>query len=106
MKNKGIVFLEQASYWQNKQNDYFNDYFTDIAKYIGPDDVIKNDENLFSCLLKHDNHESIKCKRNFIKTCDINTKFSFHTVEVSTIRKHLEKLQPNKATGYDIILLM
>ena len=54
--------------------------------------------------MKHDNHESIKCIRNFIKTCDFNiTKFSFHTVEVSTIRKHLEKLQPNKATGFDML---
>ena len=55
----------------------FNDYFTDIAKNIGSDDVIKNDENRLSCLLKHGNHESIKCIRNFIKTCDFNMNFQF-----------------------------
>ena len=45
----------------------FNDYFTDIAKNIGPDDVVKNDENLLSCLWKHDIYESNKCIRNFIR---------------------------------------
>ena len=40
----------------------FKDYFTYIAKNIGSVDVIKNDENLLTCLLKHDNHESIKCR--------------------------------------------
>ena len=102
-KNDNIILSKDNKVYTQQMAvaTLFNDYFTDIAKNIGSDDVIKKDENLLSCLLKHDNHESIKCIRNFIKTCDFNTKFSFHTAEVSTIRKHLEKLQPNKATGYD-----
>ena len=36
----------------------FNDYFINIANDIGPDDSLKYDDDVLSCLIKHKHHDS------------------------------------------------
>ena len=38
----------------------FNEYFTNIAKHIGSDDSLCEGDNVMTCLIKHEGHESIR----------------------------------------------
>ena len=68
---------------------------------IGPDDSLKYDDDVMSCLIQHEDHDSIV----FIKgqMDSKNLVCNFHNVSTDTIKKHLLKLNYKKATGYDLL---
>ena len=52
----------------------------------------------------HDNHRSIGQIRNLMKLAHTGeTQFSFKTVDVAVIKKHLKYININKATGHDLL---
>ena len=80
---------------------YFNDYFINMAKDIGPDDSLKYDDDVMSCLIQHEDHDSIVFIKEQMDSKDLV--FNFHNVSTNTIKKHLQKLNCKKATGYDLL---
>ena len=81
----------------------FNNYFTNMAKDIGSDDCIKDDDCLFACFTKHDQHDSIQNIKRSMESNYMYTDFNFHTVQTEVVKSHLLKLKCNKATGYDLL---
>ena len=79
----------------------FNDYFINMAKDIGPDDSLKYDDDVMSCLIQHEDHDSIVFIKEQMDSKDLV--FNFHNVSTDTIKKHLQKLNCKKATGYDLL---
>ena len=68
------------------------------------DDTIYQDDTCESCISDHDNHRSIGQIRNLMKLAHTGeTQFSFKTVDVTVIKKHLKNININKATGYDLL---
>ena len=68
------------------------------------DDTIYQDDTCESCISDHDNHRSIGQIRNLMKLAHTGeTQFSFKTVDVTVIKKHLKNININKATGHDLL---
>ena len=74
-----------------------------MAKDIGSDDCIKDDDCLFACLTKHDQHDSIQNIKLSMESNYMHVDFNFHTVHTEVVKSHLLKLKCNKATGYDLL---
>ena len=71
---------------------------------IGVDDTIYQDDTCESCISDRDNHRSIGQIRNMMKLAHTDeTHFSFKTVDVAVIKKHLKNIKINKATGHDLL---
>jgi hypothetical protein len=81
----------------------FNDYFTDIAKHIGSDDSLNYDDNVMTCLLTHEKHDSVINIKNFTNSRETNNEFTFHSVSYENIKLYLNKMKTNKATGWDLL---
>ena len=112
ISNRGInkddnLFLSNDGEIVNNPNDLcrmFNSYFTHIANSIGVDDTIYQDDTCESCISDHDNHRSVCQIRNMMKLAHTDeTHFSFKTVDVAVIKKHLKNIKINKATGHDLL---
>ena len=54
-----------------------------------------------SCLFQHEDHDSIVFIKEQMDSKDLV--FNFHNVSTDTIKKHLQKLNCKKATGYDLL---
>ena len=80
-----------------------NYYFTHIANSIGVDYTVYHDDTCESCVSDHDNHISIGQIRNLKLPHTGETYVSFKTVDVAVIKKHMENIKINKATGYDLL---
>ena len=65
----------------------FNDYFINMAKDIGPDDSLKYDDDVMSCLIQHEDHDSIVFIKEQMDSKDLV--FNFHNV--STDATYLDK---------------
>ena len=74
-----------------------------MAEDIGSDDCIKDDDCLFACFTKHDQHDSIQNIKRSMESNYMYTDFNFHTVHTEVVKSHLLKLKCNKATGYDLL---
>ena len=100
MSNDGEIMSNDGEI-VNNTNDIcriFNNYFTHIANSIGVDDTCE------SCISDHDNHRSIGHISNLMKLAHTGeTQFSFKTVDVAVIKKHLKNIKINKATGHDLL---
>ena len=82
-----------------------NDFFANVASSIGPDDSIHitEDSNWFNEVFsRHENHPSVRAikERN-----NGGSTFHFTEVTVDTVKRKLQLVKPNKATGYDNIPL-
>ena len=104
ISNRGInkddnIFLSNDGEIVNNTNDIcriFNNHFTHIANSIGVDDTIYQDDTCESCISDHDNHRSIGQIRNLMKLAHTGeTQFSFKTVDVAVIKKHLKNININ-----------
>ena len=104
-KNDNIIILanDNVVTQQDKVATVFNDYFTNMAKDIGSDDCINVDDNVPSCLAKHNQHDSVKNIKQFMESFDTHVDFYFHDVSIDVVKSHLCKLKTNKATGYDML---
>ena len=69
---------------------FFNNYFTNMAKDIGSDDCIKDDDCLFACLTKHDQHDSIQNIKRSMESNYMYTDFNFHTVHAEVVVTSVE----------------
>ena len=85
----------------NKNDNLIIDYFINMAKDIGPEDSLKYDDDIMSCLIQHEDHDSIVFIKEQMDSNDLV--FNFHNVSTDTIKKHLQKLNCKKATGYDLL---
>ena len=112
ISNRGInkdddISLSNDGEIVNNTNDIcriFNNYFTHIANSIGVDDTIYQDDTCESCISDHDNHRSIGQIRNLMKLAHTGeTQFSFKTVDVTVIKKHMKNININKARGHDLL---
>ena len=112
ISNRGInkddnIFMSNGGEIVNNPNylcRMFNCYFTHIANSIGVDDTIYQDDTCESCISDYDNHRSIGQIRNMMKLAHTDeTHFSFKTVDVAVIKKHLKNIKINKATGHDLL---
>ena len=81
----------------------FNEYFTNIAKHIGSDDSLCEGDNVMTCLIKHEGHESIRSISKYMEQLNLGTKFTFSKYDTYTIEKFLSNLAPGKATGWDLL---
>ena len=82
----------------------FNDYFINIAKNIGNDDSLCHDDNVFSCITKHETHPSILSIRTLMDSKeDLDGGFQFQNVKSDVIKKYLHGLDAKKAAGYDLL---
>ena len=79
----------------------FNNYFTNIARHIGQDDRIFDEDSLSTCIDTHINHDSIICISNFMNKKSARTEFNFNKTDATMIRQLLNKLSIHKATGFD-----
>jgi hypothetical protein len=70
-----------------------------MAMHIGPDDSVNDTDDVVSCTVKHEGHESIQNIYQLMETVQISDDFYFHNIDVDTVRKHLQKLNCKKATG-------
>ena len=77
--------------------DIFNTYYASIAEYESESDSIDN--LAFSEMIeKHQTHESIVLIRSKISfACEFNFNITFPEI----FAKYIDKLQNNKAVGYD-----
>ena len=77
--------------------DIFNAYYASIAEYESESDSIDN--LAFSEMIeKHQTHESIVLIRSKISfVCE----FNFNIISPEIFAKYIDKLQNNKAVGYD-----
>ena len=78
--------------------DIFNSYYTKIASDIGFDDTI---ESVEKCVDKYKNHPSVL--KILEHHGDLGGRFSFHTVDSSSVCMYLKQFNPKKATGFDNI---
>jgi hypothetical protein len=106
VKNDNIVLKQDDVVITNPDmvSDMFNSYFTNIAKDIGKNNCISVNDNIFSCFSDYENHESVVNIKCFMEA-NKGTKadFSFNTVEVTVVKSCINKLESNKATGYDLL---
>jgi hypothetical protein len=99
--NKNDIILLQEDNVVTQQNvvvTHSNEYFTNMAMNIGPDDSVDNND-VVSCTVKHEGHDSIQNIRKLMETAHITDAFYFHNIYVDTGRFHLQKLNCKKATG-------
>ena len=106
-KDDNMFMYNDGEIVNNNTNDLcriFNNYVTHIANSIGVDDTIYQYDTCESCISDHYNHRSIGQIRNLMKLAHTGeTHFSFTTVDVAVIKKHLKKIKINKATGHDLL---
>jgi hypothetical protein len=102
-KNDNIVLSENDVFINDSSHvcNMFNEYFINVTSDTGSDDGIHYYDNTLSCVVTHDNHASIEC----IKSTQTShpTEFSFHNVDISTLKSHLYKQNSKKATGPDML---
>ena len=69
----------------------YAEYSIIILRILLVDDTIYQDDTCESCISDHDNHRSIGQIRNLMKLAHTGeTQFSFKTVDVAVIKKHLK----------------
>jgi hypothetical protein len=83
--------------------EIFNDYFTKIAKNIGPDDSLSDNDDVMSCILKHEGHSSIRIIKDRMALLNIDQRFSFQKLDFSQIKLYMSNLVSKKATGWDLL---
>jgi hypothetical protein len=105
VRNDNIVLQHDDNIFTKPEQvaNIFNTYFTNIAKHIGTNDVIDDNDTVFSCIKTYENHECIINIRKYMQTNQSAADFSFQPVNPLTIQKCLSKLKTNKATGYDML---
>ena len=85
--------------------NFLNDFFVNVASGTGPDDSIQVSEDgkwMKEIFKRHENHPSVQAKRE--KNTGDST-FHFIDVNVSKVKRKLQIIKPNKATGHDNIPL-
>ena len=85
-RNDTIILMKDEEVFTNPTvvASLFNNYFTDIAKNIGSEDTFNHDDNVSSCLMKHENHDSVINIKSFMKS-KTKSEFNFHYVTVDAI---------------------
>ena len=104
-KNDNIILLQDDNVvtQQNVVVTNFIEYFTNMAMHIGPDDSVNDNDDVMSCILKHEGHDSIQNIHKQMETAQSRDDFCFHNINVDIVRSHLQKLNCKKATGYDLL---
>ena len=105
-KNDNIILSHNGNVFSKPTDvvSIFNDYFINVAKDIGTDDSIRNEDSVISCLIKHENDDSISSIKNYMQSININVnEFSFEKIDVDVVKRFLANLKSNKATGYDML---
>ena len=78
--------------------NYFNDYFCNVARDIGNNDILTENDNIDDLCRLYDNHPSILGIR---ENLDVTASFSFTPTTPDDIYKIFSRSNPRKATGYD-----
>ena len=85
------IYISGAPTWRRSAN-----------KALG-DDCIEDDDCLFACLTKHDQHDNIQNIKPSTESNYMYADFNFHTVHTEVVKSHQLQLKYNKATGYDLL---
>ena len=82
-----------------------NEFFANVASGIGMEDSIHITENsnwLGEIFARHENHPSVQAIAEVSAGAD-EFPFNFKKITTETVKKKLQQIKPNKATGYDNI---
>ena len=103
-KNDKIILMN-GDYVVSEPNEVvscFNNYFTNMAMNIGPNETVRVHDDVLTCMVGYNDHESIeKIKQNI--NMENHDEFEFRNIDVMTVKCHLQKLNSKKTTGYDIL---
>ena len=107
-KNDNIFINDGGTIENNpgKLCTLFNNYFTSIACEIGPNDSLCYNDNVDSCIIKHNEHTSVKQIRDSMRrlgTSNVRTEFKFCQIDTGTLKNHLRCMKLNKAAGHDML---
>ena len=100
VKTGNITLREQDVIISEPQQicNIFNEYFCNVAKDIGPEDVLTQDITISNIMSKFQDHMSIQLiKEHSPSTQD----FIFNKVEENDVKNLLYKTNPKKAVGFD-----
>ena len=102
-RDQGNIILNENGRIVNSASEVsslLNDFFANVASNIGPEDAIPCDDPdwLTTVLAKHGNHPSVQAIREANNDSDC---FSFSHVTDACVRRKLQQVNPEKATGYD-----
>ena len=94
-----IVLREDDNIISNpsKVAEIFNLYYASIAEYKSQPDGL-NECNIHDLISKHAGHKSIHLINQHKS---VTTRFDFDLVSVDTVLTYMNKLQTNKASGFD-----
>ena len=102
---RNIILKEEDSIVTSTPDlcEIFINFFSTAANSIGrPDEIDIGNSNFFTNTIeKHKNHESILSIKEHFKS--MNMTFDFKPVQPTYVKHILNKVNPNKSTGYDDI---
>jgi hypothetical protein len=106
-KHDNIILVHDETVYTSPHHvsNLFNSYFTSIARNIGNNDYILENDNVMLCIEDYKNHESVKNIKTFMQSKDSMepVAFSFHPVTAQDVKKCIDRLQIKKATGHDML---
>ena len=80
--------------------DIFNGCFTNVAREIGSEETLNDEEELDHKFKIYENHASIVGIQEHV---NVNSPFQFTNVNVGEVKALLLDIDSTKATGYDTI---
>ena len=102
--NENITLKHNGKIINNPNDvcDIFNDYFTNVAREIGSEETLNEEEELDHIFKIYENHASIVGIQEHVT---VNSPFQFTNVSVGEVKALLLDIDSTKATGYDTIPL-
>ena len=100
--NENITLKHNGKIINNPNDvcDIFNDYFTNVAREIGSEETLNEEEELDHIFKIYENHASIVGIQEHVT---VNSPFQFTHVSVGEVKALLLDIDSTKATGYDTI---
>jgi hypothetical protein len=105
-KQNSAISLKEGEHIISNENqvcDIFNEYFSQVAATIGPEDSLiipVSQESVRAAILKHKEHPSITSIQGVLQN-KVGSDFDFTLVSEETVSRMLHLTNSKKATGFD-----